>query len=322
MITEQIIERGGSENLRQIGGVIEIASFPEGLPMTSIEYLYDPTDFITGNQEEGHIENTEYSTELVTAFEKTKQERGAKGDFNGPKITVRKIAPMADRVTLVAGKTDYFTLWGIPKVAQELQENLVSQITTEGKTSIPVGISTHNIVITKDLRVVAKMSPYSAGFFGGRLGISFEEQMDPVRDTHPSHTPYRGLFEELGAEMPIDNFDNSTRLLGIAMEKEASYLSLCYLNVIDVDSKDLRNAWHGAKDHNESTILMFIPIDRISEFSGSQILPEVWRNAGPPSRTIWKEYGKTSKLEKSSILQTHPTVPWRIELLEKHIATL
>ena len=293
---------------REVGGVREILSFPKGLRANEVEYQLYPFDYLTGDPSVNHRTPDAMTMDLTRAWQRTQEAREPFGDTNGLKVSVKGLgfSPVGRTgLIVVGGLTDYFTLWGLPQVAPLLQERFLNEMARFQGTKVPNGLSAHTIILTSDNRVVMMVRSQSQGFHTGRVSLSIEEQTDPDKDATPFNTPYRGIWEELG----IISSPQDLRLLGVGAERALAYTCFCFVSHVDADEETLRQAWKGAQDHNEASALFLVPLEELDRWTGTEISPEVWL-----------PYSKDSAIASDAILQPHPTVLWRADLLKKHLA--
>lgn len=294
---------------KEIGGAIELVSNPEGWSTDQIEFHLNPNLFLSGNPDKSPQTPESLRGALQAAWQKTKEVREPAGDFDAPKVTVRRVEVVEGKLVAYTALTDYFTLWGIPQAAPEIYQRFLSEMPKSHETEVPNGISTQNILLTRDGEVVFLVRSRGTGFYGGRLSLSLDEQMDPHVDMTPHNAAYRGYWEELGLFIPHQNI----KCLGVAAEKGAAYTSWCFVAVTDKDAESIRKSWKKAKDYNENGALLIVPLHELDEWikeplSEVKIEPEIWRPKDVEGR-----------IDPKSVLQVHPTVPWRANLLKKFI---
>jgi hypothetical protein len=268
---------------QEIGGVIPIVEFPQGLILRQTDFYFDPEDIVSGNPE---MNKSKGNIILRDAFEITRTKRP--NDFNGIKAALRQISVENNELTVTAGCTDYFTLWGLPQASPELHQSTISDIVRLKKTVNPLGISIHNILITQNGKVVVRVGSSTGAFSAGKISITHEEQMDPNIDINPFNTSVRGFYEEQGLLIP----DGKTKLLGIAAEKNSAYTSFCFVGLTNKTEKEINEAWKKAPDYKETNSMDIIPID------------------------------KALNIPDKKGINLHPTVIWRLSLLKKYISTL
>ena len=240
---------------------------------------------ITGNPEKKVPRNAN-SKILRRSFETTCSKRP--NDFNGPKVTLRELSIENNKLNITAGLTDYFTLWGLPQTSLDLHQTTTKEIVLQRKTENPLGISIHNILITKNGKAVVRVSSPTGGFSAGRTSVTHEEQMDPNSDINPFNTSLRGFYEEQGLIIPT----GQTKLLGIAKELGSAYVCFCFLGLTNKSDDEIMDSWKRVPDYSETNSMRIISID------------------------------KALGLPKEKGVNLHPTVLWRLKLLEKHISIL
>lgn len=247
----------------------------------------------------------ELQKKLTNAYELTKSKRP--NDFNGEKVSVKCIS-INDKgqIEIIAKRTDYFTLWGIPNAAPDVLEKSNHELIYSQKTELPCGLYTANIVITLDKMVIMNVISAGGGFGAGRLSFGFEEQTE-VEDNNPIETSVRGMKEEIG----IDVSEDKVRLLGLGKSLDIAYVAAyCIINT-GMSSKDLIRAKNKAIDQQESAHTLIVPISEVDKLVRSEV----------PSSEIEK-YLIGGKIKGVDNLLHHRANFLRWELVKKHLELL
>jgi len=290
---------GTKAGSRTFTGVREIIAFPEGLQVGSIKMVKDsipPQDSLIPG--------------LTAARERTYQKRvaeprarGDRTDFDGSKVWLKGVDFQDGTLTLTTGETRYFDLWGLPGAAPDLHDRYLNQMQESGHTDVPNGIATHNTIITADELVIMTVRSRQSGFATGRVSVSYEEQME-LKDRTPLHAAARGLKEEFGAIIPVNNL----KLLGLAAEEVTAYTAACHFGEINLTASELVESWRDALDRDEGTVLFGVPLNKIEEFS-SDVIP----------KDVWTSHLIAGEIPQTATLSPHPVVPWRIALVKEHV---
>lgn len=275
-------------------GIIPLVSSRKGWQQSYINFSFNPNPVVP-----------DYLKPILEEAERITPERRP-NDTNGDKVAVKRINSSYNSGYLYIDTdlTNYFTLWGLPQTSPELHQQALKDLATTYSTEIPMGISTHNILLTMDQYNAAKnvamtVRSASVGFSAGRLSVSFEEQMDPDKDISPFNTAHRGYREELGI------YVTNILLLAIGAEKGSAYTSWCHLGRIHAEDDEVIERYLGAKDISETSALLIAPVEEIDQFAEAEIKPEIWR-----------PHLKVGSIANDAILKPHPTVPWRIDALK------
>ena len=313
-----ILEKG--EQAREIGGVKEIIANPQGWMSDQLTLRLFPARILG----EVDLQNIpENPTGLQKAWMRTYKERvvkqkdkGEKPDFNGPKVAVRYLTQNSDgNLEVDAQLTDFFTLWGLPGVAKDLHDRAVSELTEQRGTEIPIGVSTHNMLVIGEgdnRKVVMAVQSRGQAFSAGRISTTLEEQMEPTQWT-PFRTASAGFQEELGIEVPVENI----QLLGVAAEKSAAYTSWAFVvKVPELTEESIRKSWESATDKKEGMALFFIPLNEIDQWMKEEIPFDTWC---PYAKDDSLKSG-TAYIEQKA-LPVHSTALWRLTLLQEHLKT-
>lgn len=289
---------------RKIGGVIEIASSPDGWSRDRVRFTLNTNKFISGSLDASIQPGLEG---LKNSYEITQQERGPKGDHNGLKVWPYQIQASRHAIEVYAGLTDYFTLWGMKKADPALHQGGLKELTTKHKTDIPFGISTHNLLLIgqgASEKLVMVVQSKGHAFSAGKASTSFEEQMEPDQE-HPAKTAHLGYFRELG--LNVD--PTQIKLLGIGAEEGTAYTSWCHIsrNPNLTEGKVLAS-WNTAIENKEGIAVLFVPVEELS----------LWQN-GIISYNLWGKYDHKGTIQRGIDLSLHATSPWRLKLLEEHL---
>lgn len=281
----------------------------KGWELLQTEYHLAPDQFYTGNPDVLSTTPPELLQPLQESWKTTKELRP--NDFNGLKVAVSRLAVEGGNIKTHGYITDYFTLWGLPKVAPELfAEHEMNVIQNRAnapdalyETTLPWGICTHNVLLDKNGDALMMIRSINQGFQAGRVSITEEEQMDPDRDCDPFNAAYTSFWEELG----IFISPRTIRLLGVAVEEGAAYPAFCFIANTDLTAGTVAERWKKASDYNENTSLFAVPMVDIDGWAKDKIVPEVWS----------KHY-LAGKIEPNAILSPHATTPWRIALAKAY----
>ncbi len=292
---------------REVGGVIEIASNPYGWPSADVRFDIQHENSLSGNPNGLLQELPPEATYLQQAWFYAQAERGPKGDFNGEKVAIHDVRLGSDgSLVALGGLVDYFTLWGLPGAAPTFHKQAISELTTSGNTEIPIGVSTHNMLIIgsgKERKLVMVVQSRAQGFSAGRISTSFEEQMEP-EDGNSFATAAKGYEQELGVSISAEQIT----LLGVAVEKGAAYTSWAHIaEAVQLTEADVRRSWEKAKDKKEGVALLFVPLDAINE---------TWISGNIP-KAMWRKYD-VDQIISAETLQLHATGAWRLTLLQEH----
>ncbi len=298
---------------RETGGVREIVSNSEGWFLPSIR-IEQTGEFVSGDPT---LVLPDALQGLHDSWERTYTERIQKtGDFNREKVTVKSIKKIyGNDLQIKIGFTDYCTLWGMAGAAPGLhRQGFEELIAPDHKTTIPFGISTHNLVLIEgkklsESKLVMMVQSKGHGFSAGRVSTSFEEQMERS-DVHPFLTVVRGMSEELGLDGSVENL----LLLGIGAEKATAYTSWVHLvHLPETSESELVSGWATSQQdqQQEGEALLVVPVSELSGWTGDHIDP-----------TTWNQYDLQHKIDPHASLQTHATSTWRLQLLQEHIQFL
>lgn len=241
--------------------------------------------------------------QLDDAANYTSEERP--DDFNGPKVSVRKIRAEGTRLSVEASRTDYFTLWGMPAKAPELLARKLKSLTEGEESKVPYGAYVAaTILLTgeEEPKLVAVVQKLSHGFYPGRITL-VEEQMEP-NDRTTFKTASRGVEEEIGLFCPPEG----SLLLGVAAQKSIAYVGFNHLVKAPVTEEEFRDyLWPDRTDKTEGKAPLCFPLSALN-FTG-EIVPQ----------EIWRKFDVGHQLDIEGDLSLHPTALWRIQLLKKHL---
>lgn len=263
---------------REIGTTIEIVSWPQGLSREQVEFWHDDPKVISGSPELVQQASEWMRGELTKAFRQTESRQGP-NVWNAPKVTVRRIAATPFGLGVELGISDYFTIRGIDQAAPALHIRGREEITRLRQTEVPMGISTHNIVLLQEAifdryqtSVIISLRAQGQDFHPGRYSLLYEEQMEP-KDASSFDTVHRGLKEEFGLEPQVD----TTKLLAIGAEKPFAYT--CWVHVTEVVTADLDTlvaAWKDAADHKDNSALLVVPVDTLLTWPQGEVSADEW----------------------------------------------
>lgn len=263
---------------------------------------------------------------------KKREEKGLPPDFNAPKAAVRNLLVQGKHLIVNTALTEYFVLWGLPRIASESHKQALNELGQKKTTEVPMGISTHNIILlapngakssADQISVIAIVNDPSHAFAPYRLSVSYEGQMDPAIDTNPQNAPStfttvaRTLREEfgLGVEKSPIGFDpKNIRLLAVCVEKDSAYTSWCHVIWIKAQAQDFVKSHQLAPRSRHAEALLAVPLQDIGTFTQDSVTAEVY-----------SPYIIAGSLVESRNLSHHPTVPWRIDALKdqlKHLGIL
>ncbi len=293
--------------------VVQLVANSEGWSRNQTRYNIDLSQYIGGNPQ-AILNQT--PAEFIEAFQRawfTTQEKRPT-DFNGPKVAVTELAVQDGILSTKGVRTDYFTLWGLPQAAKELftrheAEVVINRATRLGdalyKANLPWGLCTHNLLLDKNGDVFGMVRSRSQGFHSGRLSTTEEEQTETF-DSSAFATSARSFWEELRLRIP----QKRVRLLGVAEEKGGAYPAYAFVTETDLTPKKLVERWRKAKDYNENTALLLIPMTQIDTWVNQdqdKINPQVW---GP--------HLVRGNITPDAIIQLHPTSSWRMSLAREY----
>jgi hypothetical protein len=259
------------------------------------------------------------------AIARTQEQRSSMGDTNGDKAAVKSLTVTKEGLDVELSPTEYFILWGIPGAAAESHQQALRELAEKQATEIPMGVSTHNLVIvsdpiTKEISIAMVLNDSRHGFAPGRISPSFEGQMDPTIDLDPQGIPStfttvrRTLKEEYGFDLPNSpvTVDHSkTRLAAVCAEKGSAYTSWCHLIFVEASSKDIIDSYIKAPRRKDADALLIVPLAKIAEINRPEITDEELRT-----------YQVAGTLEEDTIFKFHPTAIWRFDVLKDYFAQI
>lgn len=229
---------------------------------------------ITGDLQQSSSIEPRLRKPLEASYQFTKLKRP--GDFNGLKVSVQKISKARVRVHILAGVTDYFTLWGIPYAAPALLKKSNKELISSGETKLPCGFYTANLVVTSDDKVVMGIISKGAGFGAGRLSFGFEEQME-IDDANLVQTAVRGFKEEIGADILKDDI----RILGFGKSLDIAYVAAYCLVKTKLASGEIIERKKIALDKDESALTLAVPLEEIEALCKPRILLKAIKKYSP-----------------------------------------
>lgn len=305
--------------LAEYEGVFPLVSNPRGWSQDEVKVYHRP------------IPN--FTPELEAALEAARQRtidirtKPPYQDTNGDKAAVRRLVASDNQLLVETFPTKYFDLWGLPGAAPNFHRQALEELSRDHATEIPIGISTHNIVLLTpdgnktldDITVAMIVNDPRHGFAPGRLSISYEGQLDPSVDLEvdlitPSTflTVTRTLGEEFGIgldQSPIGVDLSDLRLVAVCAEKGSAYTSWCHIAWIKGHSEDLAASYQLAPRRRDANALLAIPLREIDTFASDLTI-----NQHRLSFLI------AGSLPEGTELQVHPTVPWRVDALKDYLA--
>jgi len=295
---------------KRLGGVVQLVANTEGWKMQQTEYHLNPNLFITGNPNVSSQISSELAAPLGRAWQTTKELRPT--DSNGLKVGVNRIIVKDGKFITEGYITDYFTLWGIPRAAQEefarhSEEVIINRAQSPDalyETSLPWGLCSHNTLLDENGDVLMMIRGRGQGFHAGRISVTEEEQMDPDRDVDPFNASYASYWEELGIFVP----PTTIKLLGVAMEIGAAYPAYSFIGNASAVSRDIVEKWRSARDYNENTSLFSVPMSQIDK----------WLVKDEVTSDVWGEYLLEGDIAPDAVLNFHPTSPWRLGLVREY----
>lgn len=247
-------------------------------------------------------------------------------DTNGYKAAARRLATSGNMLSVDTYLTEYFVLWGLPGVAPKLHQQALDDLSKHQATEIPMGISTHNIVLltpdgskNPDNAAVAMIvNDPRHGFAPGRLSISYEGQLDPTKDLDPDRrtpstfeTVLRTVREEFGIgenQSPLKITPADIRLLAVCAEKGSAYTSWCHIVWVKGHPDDLKNSYQLAHRRRDANALLTVPLRQLDNFA-----------KGLTIDATHQSYLIAGTLPAGTELQAHPTVLWRADALKDHL---
>lgn len=285
----------------------------DGWKPEETRYQLDPTIYIGGNPDKHISDQTpvDLIEPLRAAWLTTKEKRPT--DFNGLKVSVRRLSVIDGILETNAVITDYFSAWGLPKAeaSQTLfdihEKNVVVNRTSAPnaifETRVPWAVASHNVLLDRNGRILMMVRSQAQGFHVGRVSVTEEEQMEPTQDFSPFAASFRSFHEELNLIVP----PQSIRLLGVALEKGAAYPAYCFVAQTKELAKDVEVKWRKAKDYNENTALFAVEMTESDR----------WLTVDEITSDIWHKDLLAGNIPPDSKLKLHPTSPWRINLAKK-----
>lgn len=284
--------------------VIELARFAQGLNADELNISLEGT-YITGNP---RVKTGKpYPAALNAAFKWTGDNNP--GAYNGLKIGLRQFstnneAEKGEPKAFITGYlTDYFTILGLRKVSPELHDQALEDITTTGRTNIPVGLTTHFMLLTHEDKAVMTIRGLT-GDNKGNLCLTGEEQME-LSDDHLHQTARGGIKDEIGVEVPLKDI----LLLGFAIETDYAFAPWASLGQARITEDQVVAAWSAAKDRSESEALLIAPLTVVEQLRSSQ------------TAEFLAEFVRGGSLGNDKIVPFHPTLAWRLGLLREHLTT-
>lgn len=288
---------------------------PKGWSDGNVRINFDPNPTFT----------VELSAVLEAARQRTREIREPLGDFNDPKAAVRRLLIEGNSLIVDTYLTEYFVLWGLPGVAPALHQQALNDLHQNKTTEIPMGISTHNVVLitpngprsSEDILVAMVVNDPRHGFAPGRLSVTFEGQMDPSTDIDSTGNPstfvtvLRTLREEFGVglgQSKVRMRPEEIRLIAVCAEKGSAYTSWCHAVWVQTDLEDFVISYSMAPRRRDADALLVVPLDRIDIFTKDSISSEDYRL-----------FLKASSLVENPELRPHPTVPWRVDTLRDYL---
>lgn len=207
----------------------------------------------------------ETHAELKKAYELTKIKRTS--DFNGKKVSVKKLVKHKNNKLIIeAVATDYFTLWGISEALPDILKKSNNEFIASNKTHLPCGLYIASMVLSSDDKFIMSVISNNSGFGAGRISYGFEEQSE-LGDQNPSVTAIRGFEEEIGGVITSDQVS----VLGFGKSLDIAYLASYCLIKTDLTSKEIVEKKSKAKDQNESSFTLVVPIREVDNLCTSEV---------------------------------------------------
>lgn len=311
--------------LTEYKGVVPLLVNPKGWRSSEVRINHDFDPYFTPEMQ-AILKAARAETILERVTKRIKNNQPP--DFNAPKAAVRSLLVQGDNLIVHTALTDYFVLWGLPRIASDSHKQALNELGQKQITEVPMGISTHNVVLlTSDgsrsadkVSVVMIVNDPSHGFAPGRLSISYEGQMDPTKDVNHRKTPstfitvVRTLREEFGIgleESPIKIDHTTIRLLAVCAEIDTAYTSWCHAIWINADPQAFVQSHQSAPRRRHADAILTVPLNDISAFTQDSISYE---SCCP--------HIINGSIAENAVLTPHPTVRWRIDALEDHMAYL
>lgn len=213
---------------------------------------------ITGDQTQVNRANISFNKELEAAFNVTKQKRP--NDFNGEKVSVKKIEISNGKIRILSRLTDYFTIWGFPLAAPELFQKSNNDFVKLMEIDTPCGLYAANIIVSADNKLIMNIISQQGGFNRGKISFGYEEQTEP-EDISPIDTAVRGLKEEYGLVI----LSEKVRVLGFGKPFNMAFVSAYCVVIVDLISTDIIKARDKAIDKNESSCMLAVPFSDVDK---------------------------------------------------------
>lgn len=297
-----------------------------------IPLVANPKGWDHRNVSINHDSDPSFSSEmqdvLDLARQRTEVVRKGFGDFNAPKAAVRRLSAEAGGLVVDTYATEYFVLWGLPGAVPDLHNQALNDLYQKKATEIPMGISTHNIVLITPDGTKSADKTYAAmiindprhGFAPGRLSVSYEGQMDPTQDIDPNGIPstfstvLRTMREEFGIGLDQSRIKiglDDIRLVAVCVEKGSAYTSWCHVVWVQANQEEFIASYNLAPRRKSADALLMVPLSRVDVFTQDEIRPEDYR-----------PFVIASSLEGETTLKPHPTVLWRADALKDYLTSV
>lgn len=296
---------------KDFGKIVQLVANTEGWSNKQTRYRINTSVYIGGNPTENLERVPDQLREpLQRAWLTTRDQRPT--DFNGPKVAVTRLEVM-DGILITEGvRTDYFTLWGLPKAAPELFERheaevIINKAIIEGNAlyvpNLPWGICTHNIVLDKNGDTLMMVSSASHGFHAGKGSVTEERQTEP-QELSFFVTSSSSFKKELGLTIP----QGRVRLLGVAEEKGVAYPAFALVGHADMLVADLVKKWQKAEAYRQNKALIVVPMSQVDRWIGQDVI-------GPE---VWGSHFLAGDINPDANIQLHPTSSWRMQLVQEY----
>ena len=304
----------------EIGGAIELWSNPEGLAPQDIVFTLDRTNPITGDpQQDTWITDETLRQSYAAAAARTDELRGPNTQFqdtNDPKVTIHEISQEGPKLQIIGRLSRYYVLWGLPGVAEELWKKGINELRENKRTEVPLGNSTHNILlvrnsITNETMMVIMAVTGLHGFAAGKLTITCEHQQHPDRHSRPVDAVVDGFKREFGIEIP----EERVRLHKIAAETRSAYVSTIHIaDMTDtLTEEDVIRQWGNKVDWRQGSSLLFVPVSQLAEWKSEDIPYDIWSR----KEIIRHSFPRT--LMDQQDYKLHHTGPLRVLAVQEYL---
>jgi len=273
----------------------------KGWSKSDISVVISNEPKLTGNPDNVGEVKSGIAYQLRASYEMTREKR--KTDFNGDKISVKKIEVSGSKLKIFARKTDYFTLWGLPYASIGLLEKSNEDFIANDKSDIPCGLYSACMFVTSDGKVVMGVSSSSHGFGSGRLSFGYEEQAE-IEDSTPVETAVRGLREEYGVVVS----GTCVKVFGMCKSLSIAYMSAVCAFKVDLIAEEIVSLRERAEDRDEKSCLLAVPIEDVCELCKDELTSK-----------MVKKYVVDGKINKEVPLVHHIANASRWELTKEYL---